>query len=253
MLLIGFSAWFGIILAQAKIRTRSKWKIPFTNWEVFMKLQKLGGYSAFATLLTGIAMVLYAVLLLNRQTAYMDGPAKAMAAMLAMPNQFYVLLLLIAISNVLGFILVLALHERMQADAPYLTRIMLIAASAGTTMKIAMCLIFFQGIVLLAPMQDLSAFRAFTSVMLGVDLAADLAGALSDVFRGCAILRTQAFSHGIGWLFLLAGIISIPHFIAPILGIISILPSGTAVVWTGIALLRQKQPQPALKEIAVSK
>jgi hypothetical protein len=229
-----------LIQAIRRFTQDPKREIAFYIFGGFVKLQKLGGYSAFASLLTGIAMVLYAVLFLYRRTAYMDSPAKAMAAMLAMPNPFYVLLLLIAVSNIFGFILVLALHERMQADAPYLTRIMLIAASAGTAMKIAMCIIFFQGIVLLAPTQDLSAFRAFNSVLLGVDYAADLALALSIVFRGCAILRTHAFSHGIGWLCLLAGIIAIPHFIVPIIGIICILPGGTADVWTGIALLRQK-------------
>jgi len=217
-----------------------------------MKLQKLGGYAAIAALLVMMAMQLDAILFLQKRTGYMDSPAKAMAAMLAMPNGFYILSLLGIIFSLLGLIFILALHERMQANAPYLTRMMLMAFAVFTAMKIAESFIGFEGTAVLAPMQDLSAFKAFTSVIGGLHNASNHAFGWYVVFIGCAVLRSRAFSRVIGWLFLLEGILLMAEKISYILGLISASASVVAIVWIGIAMLRQKPLQPSAKEMAAS-
>jgi hypothetical protein len=217
-----------------------------------MKLQKLGGYAAIASLFLTIAYELFAIFLKSR-TAFTDNPVKGMAASLAMPTEFYVLHLLSIVSSIIGFMWALALHERMQAKAPYLTRIMLIAFSVYTTMNIAANFIGFQSIAVLAPMQDLSAFTAFMSVMNGLHNASLHAFGWYVVFIGCAVLRTHAFSAAIGWLFLLEGILLMAERISPLFGLISASASVIAIVWIGIAMLRDKQPQPAVNMMKASK
>ena len=171
---------------------------------------------------------------------------------MAMPTEFYVLNLLPIVYSIIGFVWALALHQRMQANAPYLTRAMLIAFSAFTAMKIAESFIGFESIAVLAPMQDLSAFKAFISVVGGLHNASNHAFGWYVVFLGCAVLRTHAFSLVIGWLFLLEGILLMAERIASMLGLISASASVIAIVWIGIAMLRQKPPQSATSEMAAS-
>jgi hypothetical protein len=216
-----------------------------------MKLQKLGGYAAIASLFLTMAYELLAIFLKSR-TAFTDSPVKAMTANLAMPTEFYAMALLLIVSSIIGFMWALALHKRMHANAPYLTRIMLIAFSAYAAMKIAESFLGFQITAVLAPMQDLSAFKAFTSVIESLHNASNHIFGWYVVFLGCAVLRTHAFSQAIGWLFLLEGILLMAEKISFILGLISALASVVAIVWIGVAMLRQKQIQPAAKEMAVT-
>jgi hypothetical protein len=209
-----------------------------------MKLQRLGGYAALAALFLAMANELLIIFLQSR-TAFADGPVKGMAANLAMPTEFYVMNLLPIVYSIIGFMWALALHERMQANAPYLTRIMLIAFAAFTALKIAESFIGFEGTAVLAPMQDLSAFKAFITVIGGLHNASNHAFGWYVVLIGCTILRTHAFSRFIGCLFLLEGILLMAERTAPILGLISASASVIAIVWIGIALLREKQFQTA--------
>jgi hypothetical protein len=210
-----------------------------------MKLQKLGGYAALTALFLTLAYELL-IIFLQSQTAFADSPVKGMAANVAMPTEFYAMALLPIGYSIIGFIWALALHERMQANAPYLTRIMLIAFAVFTAMKIAESFIGFEGTAVLAPMQDLSAFKAFTTVVVGLHNASNYAFGWYVVFLGCAVLRTHAFSRVIGWLFLLEGILLMAEKIANVLGLISASASAIAIVWIGIAMLRQQQPQLAV-------
>jgi hypothetical protein len=216
-----------------------------------MKLQRLGGYAAITALFLTIAYELFAIFLKSR-TAFTDSPVKGMAAALAIPTEFHVLHLLPIVSSIIGFMWALALHERMQANAPYLTRAMLIAFSVYATMNIASNFIGFESIAVLAPMQDLSAFTAFISVIGGLHNASNHAFGWYVVFIGCAVLKTHAFSRVIGWLFLLEGILLMAERIANVLGLISASASIIAIVWIGIAMIRQKQLQPTAKEIAAA-
>jgi hypothetical protein len=147
----------------------------------------------------------------------------------------------------------------MQANAPYLTRLMLIAASTSAAMTIAESIINLKSIKMIIPQQDISAFRACWAVNLGLDSAAFHALAWASLFLGCAVLKTRAFSRVLGWLFFLVGILWIPNFFLVQIGFargsyrIGLLSFCVAIVWIGIALLRQKQSQPSANETAASR
>jgi len=54
-----------------------------------MKLQKLGGYAAIASLCAYIVGVLYIIFI--QPNGFSDDPAKAMAAISASPGEFYMI------------------------------------------------------------------------------------------------------------------------------------------------------------------
>ena len=220
-----------------------------------MKLQRLGGYALFASAFMYIAAL--ALVVRIRPLGDWSDPAKMMAALSATPAKFYLLLLVWIAVYFLFLITIIALHERMQANAPYLTRLMLIAMSAATAMAIVELIINLESVAMIIPQQDISAFRACWAVTQGLHGANGHACAWGCLFLGCAILRTNAFSRIPGWLFLLTGILWIPNFFFVQIGFKLLMPIylstfGVASVWIGIALLRH-QPQPASREMAASR
>ncbi len=151
------------------------------------------------------------------------------------------------------------LHERMQANAVYLTRIMLIAASASLVVGVtALIGLLMGGGMVIAPEKDVSAFRALSAMGISLGIMVHHTLGWAYFLIGCAVLKTRSFSRILGWLFIFAGIVWIPTFMVPQLLRISQLPviagilAVVATVWIGIALLRQKRPQPAPKEMAAS-
>jgi hypothetical protein len=186
--------------------------------------------------------------------------SKTMAAFSAEPSHFLLLELLYFTLSILGFVMFLALHERMQADAVYLTRIMLIAASVSTAAAISVTIGLLMGGGIMVPAQDVSAFRALGAMCLSLAYVGYHTHGWAVLLMGCAVLKTRSFSRILGWLFIFAGIVWIPTtIILPLsqfsqrLFIAAALLSVVATVWIGIALLRQKQPQPAAKEMAASR
>jgi hypothetical protein len=221
-----------------------------------MKLQKLGGYAAIA----GICFLAIFGIMEGPVADMMDA-AKMMAALSAKPTHFAVLYLFGIIAAILIFVMFLGLHERMQTDAVYLTRTMLIAASATLVLGIAILMVFqLGGGTIIVPAQDVSAFRALTAIALSLSTMVHHTLGWAYLLLGCAILKTRSFSRILGWLFIYVGIVAIPTSLFPQLQlrVVSILQVSStllwfiATVWIGIALLRQKQPQPVSKEIAAS-
>ncbi len=221
-----------------------------------MTLQRLGGYAAIVGLFG--YMVEVALVANIRPLGDWSDPAKMMAALSAAPAKFYLYALLWMAGYILVLIMIFALHERMQGNAPYLTRLMLIAASISTAMAIAETVINLKSVAMIISQQDISAFRACWAVTQGLHWAEGHACAWAFLFFGCAALKTRAFSRILGWLFLLTGILWIPQFFFIQIGFILLWPitgllGGVAIVWIGVALLRQKQPQPASTEMAASR
>jgi len=219
-----------------------------------MKLQRLGGYDAIASLCFTITYEIMA----SRGADMMDA-AKTMAALSTSPVRFVVLFLLVVIVAILAFVVRLALYERMQANAPYLTRVMLIAASASIAVAITgSIVILIGGELIIAPTQDVSAFRALTAMIVSLAMMVHHTSGWAQLLIGCAVLKTHSFSRILGWLCLFAGIMWIPITIVPqllrviqLIAIASLL-SGVCTIWIGISLLRQKQPQSTAKEMVVT-
>ena len=221
-----------------------------------MQLQKLGGYAAFAGVFAYIAVVALRI----PYGAFVDwsNTAKTMTAVSAAPAKVYLFALLWIITYILMLTTFFALRERMQAAAPHLTSAMIIAVSTATAMAIAESIINLKSIGMITSQQDLSAFRACLAVTQGLHWANGHACAWIYLFFGCAILKTREFSRILGVLSLLTGILWIPNVFFVQLGfthltLAYILTGCISAVWTGIALLRQKQPEPAAKQGAASK
>ena len=218
-----------------------------------MKLQRLGGYASIASVL--FPFIIPFLIFLSAKSVrgpLNNDPTMLMAAYSATPVISLVIGLLFIIWQILGqMITVLALHERMQTHAPLLTRLMLIAASACTVTITMYSVISIVGNGMIAPTQDVSAYRALLAITTGLLITVGILSAWNCLFIGCAILKTQSLSRALGWLYLLTGMLWMLHFMFSLIAIHFVF-LGIASVWTGIALLRQKQPQPAAKAMAAS-
>jgi hypothetical protein len=204
-----------------------------------MKLQRLGGYAAFASICAYLAVVLIFTLTLDH-FGYLNDPVKMREAMSTASGSFFAGYLLMVVSYIFSLILALALHERMQSSAPYLTRLLVIAAAAATVMQIAETVIFIRQATTIALTQDISAWKVFAAITDGFHFTAGHLCAWTVLLSGCAILRTRALSRALGWLLLITGILWLPRFAVPQLGFVPALLSCVGGIWTGIALLRQK-------------
>jgi uncharacterized membrane protein len=214
-----------------------------------MKLQRIGGYAVFASIIAFIAC--------GTLSSRVQIESLTMAALSSARNELNLSALLFLISMVLFLVTFVALHERMRADAPWLTRLMLIAVSAATSMAIVGSAVYF-GYFETISLQDVSAFRACIAVFQGLYIVLNRAFGLAFLFMGCAVLKTRAFSRLAGGINLLAGIVWIPnHFVAQFgfsfLGPILYALSGIGIIWIAIEMIRQKQFQPESKIMAASK
>jgi hypothetical protein len=213
-----------------------------------MKLQKVGGYAAFAFLFVLFISNVFQALLTKHLDLGNNDPVKVMKCYLATPAGFYVASSLDIVWAILLLVYYFALYERMQANAPNLTRIMLIAASVGTAMLITFEIVWMTALRTIAPTPDVSAYKAMDAVASGLQMMGQHALGWAFLFVGCAVLKTGAFSKVAGWLYLLAGILHIPDtFLGFSIRGGGLILSTIGTIWIGIALIRQKQPQSALK------
>jgi hypothetical protein len=216
-----------------------------------MKLHKLGGYAAIACVCLFVVYVITNIIVFQRFGDLSD-PAKMMSAALTARTLIYTTSLLNIACCTLAFILFMALHECMQASAPNLMRISLICMFFSAAMWITYSIAQIRGFYfLIVPTKDISAIRPFYAIGSGITEMGYYTYGWANLLIGCAILRTRAFTRTPGWLFLIAGILLLPEIILPDVKPFSNLLICIAIVWVGIALLRQKHPQSAPKEMAV--
>lgn len=164
-----------------------------------MKLQRIGGFAAFAGVFAYIAVVVSAAR--TQPLSDWTDPVKMMAVVSTVPAKYYLTTLLWIVTFILFLPFMFALRERMQAKAPYLTGAMLIAMSAGTAMAVAESLINLKSVAMIVPRQDISAFTACWAVTQGLHWANGHACAWAFLLLGCAILKTRAFSRILRGLF----------------------------------------------------
>ena len=226
-----------------------------------MKLQKLGGYSAFALVCTFIVLTFIVRFILP--TVDSGGLANVMTVTLAAPGKFCLYNLVKMVFCIFFLITIIALHERMHTKVPYLSRIMLIAASAFAAIDISGTTVNMLSIETLALTRDLSAFRACWTVTQGLGNAAHFAAASACLFLGCAILASHTFSRLPGVFLVIQGslgVIKLPlGFLVPIKPSFTIIVGGiltivfcTAFILMGIKMLRQESPEPAALEMATT-
>ncbi len=218
-----------------------------------MKLQRLGGYAAIASVFGVAAYVVFVIMGINID---LSEPAKFMAAVSAAPVSFYALCVLQIIRFTLWQIMFFALHECVRNETPQLARSSLIAASAGTAVLITVAILYFNTIRIILQnrilMQNAAAYRVIDAIAGGLIITTAHIYGWAFLLMGCAILRARAFSAILGWLFAVTGLFGLLAFIYLPLTAVFLLMICVVSVWIGIALLRH-QPQSALKEMAVSK
>jgi hypothetical protein len=225
-------------------------QLPFPIGE-FMKLQRLGGYAVFANLGILTIALLFGILVFAKHIGDTSDPVKVLSAYSAAPAIFITQCWLVILLRIPLLIYALALIERMEAKAPNLSRMLLISASTATVMLIAGEMVGMTGLAMLAPKQEALACRVTSVIAAGLEGMGNFAWGWACLIIGCAILKTRAFPLATGWLYVLGGILAIPvgsGFNVPISGLFMTISQ----VWIGIILIRQKQPQPAFKEMVAS-
>jgi hypothetical protein len=222
-----------------------------------MKLQRFGGYAAIAFVLGAVAYLLLLSQLTKHVVGYVSDPTKFKDLVSTAPIGFYAVTLLIVIIFSLQQIMFFALYERMQNKAPQLTLISVIASSVGTAILVAFGIFYFDNIrIALQHGVPEKIIEARWTFLANGDLLIMAAGHFygwAYLLMGWAILRVRPFSVALGWLFVITGLLNITGFMLFQMKAAGHLISFVAAVWTGIALLRQKLPQSALEEIAVTK
>jgi hypothetical protein len=212
-----------------------------------MKLQKLGGYAAIASVFGVAAYVVLGSVGINID---LRDPIKFMAAVSAAPVSFYALCIIQIVRFTLWQIMFIALHERVQNKTPQLARMSLITVSAGTAVLVAIAILFFAIIRITLqhriPMQDIAAYKAIEVIVTGLIWTTSHFYGWAFLLMGCAILRARAFSAILGRLLVVTGFFGLPAFIYLPLMTVFLLMICVVSVWIGIAMLRQKQPQSAL-------
>jgi hypothetical protein len=209
-----------------------------------MKLQRIGGYAAIASVFGVAAYIVLGNLGINID---LSDPAKFMAAVSAAPVNFYALCVIQVVRFTLWQIMFIALYECVQNKTTPLARTSLIAASAGAAGLIMVAILYFNTIRIVLqhriPIQDVAAYRAVDAIAGGLIFATAHFYGWAFLLMGCAMLRTRAFSTILGWLFAAAGLFGLLGFIYLPLTAVFLLMICVVSAWAGIAMLRQKQPQ----------
>jgi hypothetical protein len=206
-----------------------------------MKLQKTGGVASVAN---GIMSVIFLVILLVVFPRLGIGPddwmdaVKCNQAFAASPITFFSLDIVYILMGIASLLTILALRERMEAGAPTLTQVALIATSIACGLWLAAALVSHVCRFPIASAGDASAFRAAQSVFLGLSTGGDHAYGWSFLLIGWAALSTAKLPRMLGYLIVLVGLIFVLDFLAMPLGIVGLGLLVILSLWLGIVLLR---------------
>jgi len=213
-----------------------------------MRLQKLGGYASICLILLGaifaIAMYVYPGLPGSLTTADLFNPDKLLAFQAESPSAFSNLALGVHLSSILGGILILlialALRERMQAAAPNLVLLSVIAFSAFAALSITTAIVGNLVHTSMASARDVSAYRALLVVLYGLSAAADHALGWGFLLIGWVGVRSRLLPRILGCLILALGVLLIFSFAATNLGTVNTVLGFISLIWLGIVLLRKQ-------------
>jgi hypothetical protein len=208
-----------------------------------MKLQKVGGIASLANVIAAVGFIFLMSVVYPRlghvQINDLD-PVRGMAAWAASPMTFFSTDMDIILWGIAPFLIVLALRERMQASAPILTQIGLVAISiasglwlvGGVAPQIMRPLLISTG--------DASAYRATMMILQGLGYSADHACGWAFLLIGWAALKTTALPRILACLMVLTGLLFILDFLTVVLAGLVLILFPIMSFWLGITLLRTK-------------
>ena len=229
-----------------------------------MKMQKLGGYSAIATVCLGVILVAMVLPLasrygLNQPNAGLD-PAKVSALYAGASTTVWAASILEILGSILFLFVAFALYERMRDKAPNLVRMLIIAASASCVLTLVETMIGIRSMAAMKGAGDVSAYKPFLVMGQGLSTASDNISGWVSLLIGMAVLTTRALPRFIGWAFLALGILGVISFALPTntdagaVGIAILIVLGLlyaiSAVWMGIALLRAQETAVPAKTMA---
>lgn len=209
-----------------------------------MKPQRIGGFASIASALIG-AMALMIVGLVFPRLGLVGpsdrlDPAKGINAESTSPVPFFLFNLDLILWGVAFVLIILALRDRMQANAPNTMRLALISASLTYGIMLAAGLIGIAGIPPVVAANDSSAYRALVALWLGLVIAGDHAAGWGILMIGWAALGARSLSRILSYFSILVGILFIVEFAAKPLMPVSLFLSVIWGVWLGAVLLRSK-------------
>jgi hypothetical protein len=209
-----------------------------------MKLQKIGAYASIveaflSAFFLWILIVVFPRLGLISPSDYND-PLKSIAARNASPITFLSLNLDYVLLSIAFILIILALRERMQAEAPNLLRISVIGASIFSALNLAAGIIGSVSLSSIASVKDVSAYRAVIGVYLDLITAAYHALGWALLLAGWAALKTRCLPRILSYILVLAGIFSILMLAVGPFGFVVMLLGIAWGLWLGIVLLRSK-------------
>lgn len=197
-----------------------------------MKLQKFGGYAA-------ISLACVSIVFIAASSAALSGPDEAdetlgmMAAYQASPIAFQILYLTIALSGIFTLLIVLALQERMQSNAPNLMRVAVIAASVASALLLTAASTGFLRNSTLAASKDTSAYRALLVVWDSLTFSANRTMGFVFLLVGWAAISAHALPRILSYILLLYGIEGIVEIFMQ-----GIMPTIGLILWWALTLLR---------------
>jgi len=210
-----------------------------------MKLQKIGGVASIANaVLTVIFLLIFLVVFprlgLMGPEDSMD-PAKGIPAWGASPFTFFSFEIIYILYGIIFLLIMLALRERMQADAPILTRVALIVTSVTCTLWLAAGLVEHAVRLPIVNARDASAYRTAMGVFFGLSDGGDHASGWASLLIGVAALKTAKLPRVLGYLTVLVGLLFILDFLSLVLGLAGLCVWVIWSVWLGMVLLRTKE------------
>jgi nitrate reductase NapE component len=209
-----------------------------------MKLQKIGGYASLVQAFLSafflcVLIVVFPRLGLVGPSDYND-PLKGIAASSASPITFLLLSLDYVLLSIAFILIVLALRERIQANAPNLLLLSVIGASIFSALNLAAGIIGFSSLPSIASAKDVSAYRAVMGVYLSLNTAGYHALGWALLLIGWAALKTRCLQRILSYLLVLAGIFSILMIAVGPFGFVVLLLGIAWGLWLGVVLLRTK-------------
>jgi hypothetical protein len=209
-----------------------------------MKLQKVGGVASLANGILAVLLIYLMGVLFPRlgmvSPKDLLDPVKGIAAWTASPMTFFVGDIDILLWGIAPFLVVLALRERMQASAPILTQIALVAISIASGLWIVLGIAPQAIRPFMISAGDGSAYRAIAILILGLNNSADHACGWSLLLIGWAALKTTALPRVLACLIVLTGLFFILDFFAEALAAGGGVMFAIISFWLGITLLRTK-------------
>jgi len=222
-----------------------------------MKMQKLGGFSAIASVCLIVVLIAIAVPYatkhgLNEQGAGLD-PAKVMAAYSSSPATIYIASILQILISILGLLVVLGLYERMHGKAPNLTRIMIIAVSASCALSIIRIMINLRGMALMEEITNVSIYKPILMLQNGLNAASNNIDGWILLLIGLAAISTKALPRFITYVFLVIGILQVISFMLPGISgptgitvlIVVVLFLVVSYIWLGVVMIKESAVSPS--------